>query len=242
MPRVFFDQVLVAAPRRRSRPWMTAGSIVVHGVLLAALIVVPLVASVQIPAVQTPLPPFAMLAATVPQPEPPAPAPPNTAPVTSTAPTVPLEAPDRVYPEVEPPPVARGLAAPGGIPGVSGGTGVVGGLPTVGAPGGLGEPPPPPQPPAPRRVGGVIEAPTRVTYAAPAYPAIAQSARIEGTVVLEATINAQGVVETVTVLRSIPMLDRAAVEAVRQWRYTPTRLNGQAIPVIMTVTVTFSLR
>jgi protein TonB len=91
-------------------------------------------------------------------------------------------------------------------------------------------------------VGGVIEAPTRVSYAAPMYPPIAQSARIEGTVVLEATINAQGLVESVTVLRSIPLLDRAAVEAVRQWRYTPTRLNGQAIPVIMTVTVTFSLR
>jgi len=49
-------------------------------------------------------------------------------------------------------------------------------------------------------------------------------------------------VRNVTVLRSVPMLDRAALEAVQHWRYTPTRLNGQAVPVIMTVTVTFSLR
>jgi len=66
--------------------------------------------------------------------------------------------------------------------------------------------------------------------------------RVEGTVILEAIIDATGVVQNVTVLRSVPMLDRAAIEAVQQWRYTPTRLNGQAVPVIMTVTVTFSLR
>ena len=74
------------------------------------------------------------------------------------------------------------------------------------------------------------------------YPQVAVSARMEGIVILEATIDAQGAVQNVTVLRSLPLLDRAAIEAVRQWRYEPTRLNGQAIPIIMTVTVNFSLR
>jgi protein TonB len=92
------------------------------------------------------------------------------------------------------------------------------------------------------RVGGNIDAPIRTTYKAPVYPPLAQAARVDGTVILEATIDAQGVVQNVRVLRSVPLLDAAAIEAVRQWRYTPTRLNGQAVPVIMTVTVTFSLK
>jgi TonB family protein len=50
------------------------------------------------------------------------------------------------------------------------------------------------------------------------------------------------VVQNVKVLGSVPLLDRAAVEAVQQWRYTPTRLNGVAIPIIMTVRVTFTLK
>jgi protein TonB len=103
--------------------------------------------------------------------------------------------------------------------------------------------PDPPRPPEqPRRVGSGIQAPQRTVYKAPVYPQVAVSARIEGIVILEATIDAQGVVQDVKVLRSLPMLDRAAIEAVQQWRYQPTRLNGQAIPIIMTVTVTFSLR
>lgn len=91
-------------------------------------------------------------------------------------------------------------------------------------------------------MGGEIDPPTRLVYKPPVYPQVAIAARLEGTVILEATIDAQGVVQNVTVLRSMPMLDKAAVEAVRQWRYTPTRLNGQAVPVIMTVTVTFSIK
>ena len=54
--------------------------------------------------------------------------------------------------------------------------------------------------------------------------------------------NAQGGIESVRVLRSIPVLDQAAVDAVQQWRYTPGLLNGQAVPVVMTVTVNFRLQ
>ena len=67
-------------------------------------------------------------------------------------------------------------------------------------------------------------------------------ARIKGTVILEAVIGIDGTVRNVRVLRSVPLLDAAAVEAVRQWLFNPTRLNGEPVPVVMTVTVTFQLR
>jgi protein TonB len=70
---------------------------------------------------------------------------------------------------------------------------------------------------------------------------MAQTAHVKGVVILEAIIDERGAVKQVTVLRSIPLLDQAAVEAVRQWRFTPARLNGEAVPVVMTVTVNFEL-
>jgi periplasmic protein TonB len=76
----------------------------------------------------------------------------------------------------------------------------------------------------------------------PAYPPEAEAARVQGVVILEATIGTDGRVADAKVLRSIPLLDQAALDAVRQWEYAPTRLNGQAVPVIMTVTVNFSLQ
>ena len=61
-------------------------------------------------------------------------------------------------------------------------------------------------------------------------------------VILEAVIDARGNVTTVKVLRSIQLLDQAAVDAVRQWRFTPTLLNGEPVPIVMTVTVDFKLQ
>jgi protein TonB len=60
-------------------------------------------------------------------------------------------------------------------------------------------------------------------------------------VILEAVLDAQGRVSTVHVLRSIPLLDQAAVDAVEQWRFTPALLNNEPVPVVMTVTVNFTL-
>ena len=82
----------------------------------------------------------------------------------------------------------------------------------------------------------------RVKNVNPVYPSIAQSARVQGVVIIEATIGADGRVQDTKVLRSIPLLDQAAIDAVRQWTYTPTLLNGVPVPVIMTVTVNFTLR
>src|SRR5437588_229795 len=86
-------------------------------------------------------------------------------------------------------------------------------------------PPPPPPPAAPVRVGGAIKPPTRTKNVNPVYPPIAQSARVQGVVIIEATIGVNGKVTDAKVLRSIPLLDSAALEAVKQWEYTPTTLN-----------------
>jgi protein TonB len=102
--------------------------------------------------------------------------------------------------------------------------------------------PPPPEPIAPMRLHSGMKAPVKVADAATAYPVIARNAHIQGVVILEAVLSAQGGVESVRVLRSIPLLDQAAVDAVQQWRFTPALLNGQAVPVVMTVTVNFTLQ
>jgi len=93
----------------------------------------------------------------------------------------------------------------------------------------------------PARVGGNIPPPKKMKDVRPAYPALAQSAHVQGVVILEATIGPDGRVQDAKVLRSIPLLDAAALEAVRQWEFSPTLLNGQPVPVIMTVTVNFTL-
>jgi len=93
----------------------------------------------------------------------------------------------------------------------------------------------------PVRVGGDIKPPVRTEYVAPVYPALAQQAKIQGTVVLEIVIGPTGAVTDTRVLRQNPLLDAAALDAVRKWKYTPTLLNGAPVPVIMTVTLTFDL-
>jgi TonB family protein len=90
------------------------------------------------------------------------------------------------------------------------------------------------------KVGGRIKPPTKIKDVQPLYPEIAKSAHISGAVVIEATIGADGKVIDTKVVRSIPLLDQAAVDAVRQWEYTPTLLNDAPVPVLMTVTINFA--
>ncbi len=104
------------------------------------------------------------------------------------------------------------------------------------------EPTPAPRRPAgPVRVGGDVPEPRKLKHVNPVYPNMAKQARVQGIVILECTIDTQGRVSDVRVLRGVPLLDPAAIEAVRQWVYEPTRLNGVPVPVIMTVTVNFRL-
>ena len=91
------------------------------------------------------------------------------------------------------------------------------------------------------RVGGSIKEPRKIRDARPEYPEIARAARVQGIVVIEIGIDALGKVSAAQVLRGVPLLDQAALDAVRQWEFEPTLLNGAPVPVIMTVTVNFSI-
>ncbi len=102
------------------------------------------------------------------------------------------------------------------------------------APGGSGGPP--------LRVGGNIRAPLKLHDVAPVYPELARRARVQGLVIISCVIDADGRVAEAAVLRGVPLLDTAALEAVRQWTYRPTLLNGSPVAVVMTVTVQFTLR
>lgn len=90
------------------------------------------------------------------------------------------------------------------------------------------------------RVGGQIKPPTKIKDVQPAYPAVARSTRVGGVVTIEAMIGPDGKVIDATVVRSIPLLDQAALDAVQQWEYTPTLLNGVPVPVLVTVTINFT--
>ena len=87
-----------------------------------------------------------------------------------------------------------------------------------------------------------MRAPRKIIHVNPIYPRVAQAARIEGVVILDAVIDASGRVTSVRVLRSRPLLDQAAIDAVQQWTFTPTLLNGVPVPIMMTVTVQFTLQ
>ena len=108
------------------------------------------------------------------------------------------------------------------------------------------EPPPllavaPPQPKAPIRPHSGVKPPQRLVNVAPVYPSVALAVHKEGIVIIDATIDEQGNVTETRILRSIPLLDEAAVAAVRQWKFSPTLLNGVPVPIVMTVTVNFKL-
>jgi protein TonB len=234
-----FGDVVDPSIKVGSQKWYTVPlSIIAHVVLFGAVIIIPLMATDVLP---TPPSMMAFVGAP-PTPPPPPPPPPSAAPPPKTPTPVanpnaaPIEAPKQIVPETPSVGVSEGV--PGGVEGgVPGGVmgGVVGGLPEA-------PPPPPPPPTAPVRVGGAIKQPNKLKNVPPVYPPIAQSARVQGVVIIEATIGADGKVKDAKVLRSIPLLDQAALDAVKQWVFTPTLLNNVPVPVIMTVTVNFTLQ
>lgn len=132
----------------------------------------------------------------------------------------------------------------GGVEGgVAGGVlgGVIGGLLSMAPP-----PPPPPAPPQPKlpvRIGGQISSPAVIRRVEPKYPDIAAAAKLTGLVILEALVNEAGEVETVKTLRSPnSFLEKAAVEALREWQYSPLVLDGVPMSFILTVTFNFSVK
>ncbi len=215
-------------------------SLAIHAAIVLAVIVVPLLMSEELPDPTAAARAFFVEPPAAPPPPPPPPPPAPKAVNQPKTPPKPVEEPKFVAPIETPEEVQTesnvDLGIEGGVPGgVEGGVpgGVVGGVV-----GGLPEAPPPVEP---VRVGGNIKEPKKIKNVAPAYPDIAKQARVQGIVILECVISPQGKVSNVTVLRGVPLLDEAAKEAVRQWVYSPTLLNGVPVPVIMTVTVNFKL-
>jgi protein TonB len=211
--------------------------------LVGALVVPMLLFTGQLPVTPTML---AFVAAPPPPPPPPPPPAAKNAPAPDSKPVpttgaAPIEAPAEIAPERPRRDIADGV--PGGVEGgIPGGVlgGVVGGLPTD-----IPPPPPPPAPPAPRgpvRIGGQIQAPALVRRVEPVYSQLAVHAHINGTVILEAIVDADGRVAEVKVLRSAHrLLDDAAIAAVRQWRYSPLVLNGIRESFVLTVVLSFQL-
>jgi periplasmic protein TonB len=242
MPPTMFRDVLEPPARVRSHARYTVPlSILAHVLLCAALVAVPLTATDVLPAPQTMIA-FAIPAAAPPPPPPPlpvrAPEPARTPQPAQSPDAAPLTAPDEIRPEAPP---RDTVSLRPGIPG-----GVERGVPD-GQFGGIAiDIPPAPRPaatpPQPLPVGGDIKAPQKVRHVSPVYPPIAQSARVQGVVIIDATIGPDGRVTEARVRRGVPLLDQAALDAVRQWEFTPTLLNGVPVPVIMTVTVHFTMQ
>jgi protein TonB len=95
--------------------------------------------------------------------------------------------------------------------------------------------------PAPVRVGGDVKPPVRVKFVKPEYPAVARQTRVQGVVILEATIGVDGKVKSTKVIKSISILDASATAAVKQWEFKPPLVGGKPTPVIMTIPVNFTL-
>ena len=215
-------------------------SIALHLGALLLFLIIPLTANKILPDPASHLPDYMRVA---PMPPPPA------VRVHSAAPTAPHAAmnPDAA-PTVAPPSIKPETAAPGPL-------GIVPdiGIPsTAGVPEGIDlltggspvivQPPDPPRPGGPVRVADLPVSPRKLVDTRPVYPDIARSARVEGTIVMEAVLDTSGRITQLHVLKSVPLLDQAALDAVRQWRYTPSLYGGHPVSVLMTITVRFTLQ
>jgi protein TonB len=210
-------------------------------VVMGLMIVLPwLYVTDQLPEVSTMM---AFVTAPPPPSPPPPPPPPAHAPAkTPSAAPEPVPTSGEVAPvEVPPQVVPEALAADLGEAEVAGEGGVSGGIPGGMVGGFDSEIPPPPARRGPIRIGGQVQPPTLVHRVNPVYPGVAISAGIEGVVILEAIVDEEGRVEDLKVLRSNGVLDHPALEAVRQWRYSPVLLNGRPERFILTVVVSFRL-
>ena len=242
---MFEDMVVSGAHSvKTNKPWTVVLSMLFQVLFLGILILIPLIYTEALPK--------AMLATMIvaPPPPPPPPPPPVATQIVKVKPQVHLmDAGKLVAPKVIPkdvkiikeeaePDMNAGMA--GGVPGgVAGGSmgGVIGGVI-----GGMGGAPPPPKPTASRiRQGGSVQAALLVNKVQPVYPPLARQTRISGTVRLHALISKQGTVESLEVLSGHPLLVRAAMDAVQQWKYKPTLLNGEPVEVDTTIDVIFSL-
>jgi periplasmic protein TonB len=137
----------------------------------------------------------------------------------------------------------RGAVASGVSGGVVGGvsSGILGGV-AGGVAGGVSTGvTPQPDPPQRIRVGGNVQSANLLIKVQPAYPPLAKQSRIQGVVSLATVISKDGTIQNLQVISGHPMLVKAALEAVKQWTYKPTLLNGQPVEVITQIDVNFTL-
>lgn len=241
-----FEEMVVSSPtsKKTNKPWTVVLSMLIQISLVGILILIPLIYTEALPKAML----STMLVAPPPPPPPP---PPPAVQVVKVKPQVhlmqnnQLVAPKvipkelkQIKEEAEPDPNMMGMQ--GGVPGgVAGGSmgGVLGGVI-----GGAGGGPPPPKPTQSRiKQGGAVTAASLINRVQPVYPPLARQTRVSGTVRLHAIISKDGTVQQLEVLQGHPLLVQAALDAVRQWRYRPTLLNGEPVEVDTTIDVIFSL-
>lgn len=214
-------------------------SIAVHSVILFVLLVIPLTDGLVLPlpsalqmayiqAIAAPPPPPAVRLASPAQRTP-----------TLDRDLAPVVAPDRIVPER---PAAQALVPELPAGDTSGAIADFGAIGDRASTLSVMSPPPVQKPAAPVRVSELVQPPRKIVDVRPAYPELARQVKIEGTVVMEAILDRSGRVDQLRLVKSVPMLDQAALDAVRQWRYTPSVLNGQPVAVLMTVTIRFTLQ
>src|SRR6202171_545933 len=240
-----FADLVVSSPNpsKTNKPWTVVVSMLLQVFFLGILILIPLIYTEALPKTMMSM----MLVA--PPPPPPPPPPPVAAQIVHVKPQVHLmDAGKLVAPKAIPKDIKiikeeaepnMGGAMSGVIGGVAGGSmgGVMGGVI-----GGAGGGPAPPKPVASRiRQGGSVQAALLVNKVQPVYPPLARQTRISGTVRLHALISKSGTVESLEGISGHPLLVRAAMDAVQQWRYKPTLLNGEPVEVDTTIDVIFSL-
>jgi protein TonB len=239
-----FDDLVISSvnPKKTHTAWTVALSTSVQLGIVIFMILLPLIYTEALP--KGLMNTFLVAPAPPPPPPPPAPVIKIIKPIQKliqqgklVTPTV-IPKKVNVIKEAEEPPDVVGMVGgvPGGIAGGSAG-GVLGGII-----GGAGSgPPPPPRPKTPLRIGGNVMMASLIRQPLPIYPQIAKTAHISGTVHLHAIIGTDGTVQDLTYIDGPPLLMRAAMDAVKQWRYKPTMLNGEPTAVDTTVSVVFSL-
>jgi protein TonB len=249
-----FEQSILEEKGRTQKTSSILISFLVQLLLLAVLVIIPLIYFEALP--------MASLSASLvaPPPPPPPPPPPAPTPVVKQVKVAPrqmvnnqLLAPKQIPKEIamikeeELPPVAAGVTGgvPGGVPGgVGGGVigGIIGGIPSAAPP----PPPPPPKQEKPKtpqqiRVGGNVQAAKLIRQPKPIYPPLAKQARIQGVVRFNAIIGKDGTIQNLQLVSGHPLLAPAATEAVKQWVYQPTLLNGEPVEVVTQIDVNFTL-
>ena len=235
-----FNQLIVSGKNARGarKPWSLLISVALQSLLIGALVLIPLIYTEALPK--------AMLSTFVVAPPPPPPPPPistvkvrqvKMAQVFKTHETVaPTVIPKKIEVEKDQAPDVAPSAQDNGIPGGTGDVlgGIAGNGPAM---------PPPPKPQTPQRItlGGQVVAAKLINKVPPQYPEVAKTAHVTGTVVLHAIISKSGDIEQLQLVSGPPLLAKAAMDAVTQWRYKPTVLNGQPVEVDTTINVVFAL-